>query len=85
MPIAPVVAQETLFLGEDLLPWLLLAFGAALVVANVAALIRPPRATDDGNAADDGERLERPPLGRVLPYIVVGSVVSAWAVATLLQ
>jgi len=77
---ARLIAQETLFLGEDLLPWLLLAFGAALVVANVAALIRPPRAEPGGEG-----RLERPPLGRVLPYIAVGLVVAVWAAATLLR
>ena len=75
-------AKDSLFLGKDLLPWLLLAVGAALVVANVAAIIRPPRAE---GASSDGERLARPPLGRVLPLIVLGLVVSIWAGASLLH
>ena len=32
----------TVFLGDDLLPWLVLALGGALLVGNVAALVRPP-------------------------------------------
>ncbi|MEY3749260.1 MAG: hypothetical protein RLZZ449_1154, partial [Actinomycetota bacterium] len=30
-----------MFLGEDLLAWLLLAFGGAMFVGNIAALLRP--------------------------------------------
>ncbi|MEZ5382603.1 MAG: hypothetical protein R2754_12535 [Microthrixaceae bacterium] len=48
-----------LFLGEDLLAWLVLAFGAALCVGNAAALLRPPahlRKDDEagGGAAQPG-------------------------------
>ena len=47
-----VLAQNPeLFLGEDLLAWLVLAFGAALVVGNVAALLRPPAHLRDGSDA----------------------------------
>lgn len=80
-PLAPL-AQQTLFLGDDLLPWLLLAFGAALVVANVAALIRPPRADPD---LPGSERLERPPARRVVPMMALGLILSAWALATLIS
>ena len=75
-------ADDQLFLGNDLLPWLLLAVGGALVVANIAALIRPPRAE---GTTSTSERVERPPLGRVLPLIVLGLVVSVWAGASLLH
>ena len=34
--------DATVFLGEDLLAWLVLAIGAALAVGNALALIRPP-------------------------------------------
>ena len=30
------------FLGDDLLAWLVLALGGALLVGNVAAIVRPP-------------------------------------------
>lgn len=77
-----MTAAETLFLGEDLLPWLLLAFGAALVVANIAAVVRPPRLDRDDPTSP---RREPAPIGRVAPWIAIGLVVSVWAAATLLS
>ena len=65
-----------MFLGENLLSWLLLALGAAMAVGNGMALVRPPRQRDDGN-------LDRPPLWRSLLYIVLGTVAALWAVASL--
>jgi hypothetical protein len=41
MPLA-----DDLFLGHDLLAWLVLAMGAALAVGNIAALVRPPARPD---------------------------------------
>lgn len=66
------------FLGEDLLAWLVLALGAALVVGNGLALLRPPaeRAESDLDAA---------PLGRTLTQIVIGLVAAVWALASLLS
>jgi hypothetical protein len=72
---------EVLFLGDDLLPWLLLAVGAALVVANVAAVLRPPR-VEPGNPLSP--RREPPPMSRVVPLILLGLVVAIWAAASLL-
>ncbi len=69
-----------MFLGEDLLPWLTLAIGAALAVGTALALFRP----NDAAAVADGE-LERPPLGRAVIQIVLGTVASIWAIATLLN
>ncbi len=64
-------------LGEDLLPLLVLAFGGALFVGSVLALIRPPeRQLDEDN-------LERAPLGRTLTFAVVGLVAAIWAIASL--
>ena len=65
-----------MFLGENLLSWLLLALGAAMAVGNGMALVRPPRQLDD----DD---LDRPPVWRSLLYIVLGTVAALWAVASL--
>ncbi len=64
--------------GDDLLVWLVLALGAAMVVGNVIALVRPPaRPRDD----DD---LERAPVARSLLFIVIGVVAAIWALASLL-
>ena len=67
-----------MFLGDDLLAWLVLALGGALLVGNVAALMRPP---DRPRAEGD---LERAPLTRSLAMAAVGLLGTAWALATLL-
>jgi hypothetical protein len=66
------------FLGEDLLAWLILALGGALLIGNVAAIVRPPPSPRDEGA------LERAPLTRSLVMAVVGLVAAIWAVASLL-
>jgi hypothetical protein len=64
-------------LGDDLLPWLLLALGAALAVGTGFALLRPP--------SERGETdLARPPLARSVVMISVGLVAAVWGLATLL-
>ncbi|MEZ5144429.1 MAG: hypothetical protein R2726_18235 [Acidimicrobiales bacterium] len=68
-----------MFLGDDLLPWLVLAFGAALAVGNGLALVRPPRPT-----ADADEAPARPPLARSLVMITLGLVAAVWGLASLL-
>lgn len=67
-----------MFLGEDLLQWLLLALGGALFVGNVTAILRPPDDRDDG-------ALERAPIGRSLVYAGLGLVAAIWALATLIS
>ena len=67
---------DRLFLGEDLLSWLLLALGGAMAAGNAMALVRPPNRHDEGD-------LERAPLWRSLIYIALGVAASLWAVATL--
>lgn len=70
---------QTLFLGENLLAWLALAFGAALVVGPGLALIKPPE-----NPKREGD-LERPPLIRTLVFMAVGALMTVWALASLLS
>jgi hypothetical protein len=70
------VVADTLFLGEDLLPLLVLALGGALAVGNLLALIRPPRQTRAGE-------LTRAPVGRSLLMATVGVIAAAWALASL--
>lgn len=65
------------FLGEDLLTWLVLATGAALAVGNIAALVRPPARRDEGD-------LDRAPVVRSVVMALVGAVAAIWAAATLL-
>lgn len=67
------------FLGEDLLPYLVLALGGALVAGNVAAIVRPPEA---GRKEGD---LERAPIGRSIAMAAVGLVAAVWALASLLS
>jgi len=79
---APVVAassEDTPFLGKDLLPWLLLAFGAAMVVGNLLALLRPPR-PKPGEAP-----VPPPPVGRVIGLVAIGALAAIWALASLLR
>ena len=66
-----------MFLGPDLIPFLLLALGAALVVGNGLAMIKPrvePRTENE---------LNRAPIGRSLLMVAIGLVGSIWALATL--
>ncbi|MEX2628048.1 MAG: hypothetical protein WD225_14285 [Ilumatobacteraceae bacterium] len=66
-----------MFLGEDLLAWLVLALGGALFAGNVLAIAKPPeRRVDDG-------QLERAPIARSLVMAGVGLVAAIWALASL--
>lgn len=66
-----------MFLGEDLLAWLVLALGAALAVGSAAALIRPPETRQEGDLA-------AAPVGRSVVMIVVGALAAFWALASLI-
>lgn len=63
--------------GEDILPQIVLALGAALALGTLTALIRPPQQREEG-------ALERPPLGRSVIQIVIGLLAALWAGASLL-
>ena len=65
--------MRAMFLGEDLLPLLVLAFGAAMAVGSGLALVRPP------------EGRERPPVARSLVMAGVGTVAAVWALASLVS
>ena len=63
-------------LGDNLLPQLVLAIGAAMALGSVLALVRPPARRGDSDLA-------RPPVARSVVMIVIGLVASIWAIATL--
>ena len=65
------------FLGDDLLPFLVLAFGGALFVGNLLAVLKPPREQLDET------HLERAPVARSLSFALVGLVAAIWAIASL--
>ena len=66
-----------MILGDDLLPLIVLALGAAMVVGPTLALLRPRPEQREGE-------LERAPVGRSIAFICVGLVGAVWALATLL-
>ncbi|HZI37906.1 MAG TPA: hypothetical protein VFF24_06335 [Acidimicrobiia bacterium] len=65
-----------MFLGEDLLPLLVLAIGGAMFVGNVLALLRPP-------SRPRADEMERAPTGRSLTMAGIGLVAALWALASL--
>lgn len=67
-----------MFLGDELPAWLLLAFGGALAVGTLLALVRPPREDAEGE-------LRRPPLARSVIMIAVGGFCAVWALVSLVR
>ncbi|MDP1819442.1 MAG: hypothetical protein Q8K58_06040 [Acidimicrobiales bacterium] len=67
-----------MFLGEDLLAYLVLAIGGAMAVGSVAALVRPPARRGDGD-------LDRAPVARSLVFAAIGAVGAVWALASLIS
>lgn len=92
-PFAGLLGEQdlSLFLGEDLITWLVLAFGGALFAGNLAAILRPPKR--DGEPATrrrrgrdaDADRLEEAPVGRALVMAGIGLIAAIWALASLLR
>ena len=67
-----------MFLGENLLAWLVLALGGALAVGNILAIIKPP-----AQAKTEGD-LPKAPLARSLVMAIVGTLAALWSLASLL-
>ena len=70
-------AETTMFLGDDLIIWVLLALGGALFAGNVMALVRPP-----ARPRQEGE-LEQAPRGRSIFMAAIGFVVAVAALGAL--
>ena len=67
-----------MFLGEDILAWLILALGGALAVGNVMAIIKPPPTQKEESD------LARAPMARSIGMAVVGGLAALWALFSLL-
>ena len=67
-----------MFLGADLLKWLVLALGGALFAGNLLAVVRPPASAKEGD-------LPRAPLSRSLLMAAVGLVAAIWGLASLVS
>ena len=68
-----------MFLGEDLLAWLVLALGGALFVGNALAIVKPPPQRKEQTD------LAKAPLACSLTMAAVGLVASIWALASLIS
>lgn len=65
------------FLGDDLLIWLVLALGGALFAGNLMALVKPP-------PPKEGDLAEAP-VGRSVLMGLIGLVAAVWALASLIS
>jgi hypothetical protein len=67
-----------MFLGEDLLAWLVLALGGALFFGNLLAVVRPPeRPQAEGD-------LQQAPVLRSVLMGALGLVAALWALGSLI-
>jgi hypothetical protein len=66
-----------MFLGEDLLAWLVIALGGAMCAGNIAALIRPPKKRRDAND------LVKAPILRSLVMATIGGIAALWSLVSL--
>jgi hypothetical protein len=71
-----VIAADSL-LGDDLLQYMVLALGGALLVGNVLALVKPPPEPKEGELA-------QAPRGRSLGMALIGLIATVWALASLI-
>ncbi|MEY4656099.1 MAG: hypothetical protein RL073_326 [Actinomycetota bacterium] len=67
-----------MFLGEDILIWLVLAFGGAMFAGNVLAVVKPPKKVAEGSLA-------QAPRSRSLAMAAVGLIAALWALLSLVS
>ncbi len=78
MVLPPASGQTCdVFLGDDLLAWLILALGGALFVGNLMALVKPP-------PPKEGD-LAKAPIGRSVLMGLIGLVAAVWALASMIK
>ncbi|MCU1394279.1 MAG: hypothetical protein JWM34_2707 [Ilumatobacteraceae bacterium] len=64
-------------LGDDLIVWLVLAMGGALLLGNILALVKPPPVAKEGELATA-------PRGRSAFMALIGLVAAVWALASII-
>jgi hypothetical protein len=81
-----------MFLGDNLIVYLVLALGGALAVGNIAALVRPPKAQLDQQSNSSSEEnesdstdLAKAPVARSLVMAIIGATAAVWSIASLLK
>jgi len=67
-----------MFLGEDILAWLVIALGGAMFAGNITALVRPPKQSRDAND------LVKAPVVRSIVMASIGAIAALWALVSLL-
>lgn len=68
-----------MFLGENLIVYLVLALGAALAVGNIMAMVKPPE-----KKQSEGD-LHVAPKARSLGMAIIGTVAALWALVSLIK
>jgi hypothetical protein len=77
--------------GDNLLAWLVLAFGGAMSIGTLLALVRPPEqerpapGNGAGREAGTAAPARQIPLARSVVFIAVGGIAALWALASLLS
>ncbi len=83
-----------MFLGENLIVYLVMALGGALAVGNIAAIVRPPakprkpRRTADDQQSEEGTEstdLAKAPIARSLFMAIIGATAAVWSIASLIS
>ncbi len=79
-----------MFLGDNIIVYLVLALGGALAVGNITALVRPPneeKKSEDKENKDDEENtdLAKAPVVRSLIMAIIGATAAVWAIASLIK
>lgn len=65
-------------LGDDLIVWLVLALGGALLLGNILALVKPPPVPKEGELA-------AAPRSRTAFMALIGLIATVWALASLVS
>ena len=76
-------------LGDNLLAWLVLAFGGAMSIGTLLALVRPPDQPRPAPGKKPSANAPAParqiPMARAVVFIAVGGIAAIWALASLLS
>ena len=64
--------------GPDVLAYLVMALGGAMVVGSLGAIVRPPETRREGD-------LDQAPLVRSVAFALVGLVAALWALGSLVR